>query len=407
MNSRRCNMKFARTAFVSLAVVSCAFGAFPDAPAQSANNQKTKFMSELMQNAKTIRRLEDANGDDAYVRDLSDYAFRFDKCQFIQAFDDELSANGNADTVLSTKSYVTFQICPSATCSNSYASGCGEYVMDMVTYLYYAGTYYSNEIANTCNTCDANCEVDDVYGYDKYANYNGNRRLDFERKLDGNNCSSCLPMCYLYENFGGNGYVDALDYTECVAADVNDEGTQLYVGPSCVSNGHKIKMAVFEDEYCSVSYDMSVDKLLGVHVSDLVLSKLSSKKCVDCSASNDDAYGDQVDLCSNVYSSAAKCEVDMDDSELSGNAALNEQSVCNFIQIIESGTYDQSGQIYTNDGAVSRVSGGIDASGPQKFFLTAFLLASCALGVYAYVLFGLVRRRTNKVSLSSQDGTLA
>jgi len=398
-------MRFTSTVFFTLASVPYALAAFSEARPDSSNNGKNKFISDLVNNAKVIRRLEDGgNGDDAYSsRDLSSYSLKFDRCQFIKAYDNDLAANGNAETVLSTKSYVTFKICPSESCGNSYGSGCGDYVIDMETYLNYAGAYYANDVANTCNACDNNCEVDDVYGYGKYANYNGNRRLD------GTDCNSCLPMCYLYENFGGNGYVDAMDYTECVAAAVDDEGTQLYVGPSCVSNGHKIKMAVFEDQYCSISSDKSVEKVLGYKVSDLVLSKISSKKCVSCDASSDDdAGGNGVDICSSVYSYSAKCEVDMDYSELSGNEATNEDSVCNFINVVNSGTYDQSGEIYLGDGVITKVSGGIEASGAQKFFLTFFLLASLALGVYAYVLFGLVRRRTNKVSLSSQEGaTLA
>jgi len=98
----------------------------------------------------------------------------------------------------------------------------------------------------------------------------------------------------------------------------------------------------------------------------------------------------------------------MDYSELSNNEASNEGAVCGFIDVIESGTYDQTGEIYLGEGVVTRVSGGIEASGPQKFFLTFFLLASLALGAYSYVLFGLVKRKS-KVNLSSQEvgGTLA
>jgi len=386
-----------------VSIVATSAAPFTKTLPQSADTTKVKAMSELIQRANPVRILEDGNGDDAYAnnRDLSGYSLKFDKCQFIKAYDDDLAANGYADSVLSVRSFVTFKICPEGSCSNSYSNGCGEYVIDMPSYLTYVGAYYQTDIANTCDACDANCEIDDTYGYDKYNN--SNRRLD-----DGeSNCSFCLGMCYVYENLGGNGYVDAMNYAECVAVDVNDEGTQLYVGPSCVSNGHKVKMAVFEDEYCSVLSDTNVEKAIGYKVFDLVLGKVYSKKCVSCDGGNNDD-GDGYDLCGSLYPYAAKCEVDMDYSDLSANEGQNEEAVCGFIDVIESGTYDQSGEIYLGDGVITRVSGGIEASGLQKFFLTSFLLASLALGAYSYVLFGVVKRKT-KVNLSSQEigGTLA
>jgi len=393
------------TAFISMTSVAAASAAaFTKNLPQSENSMKVKAMSELIHNARPVRKLEDGGDDDAYAysRDLSGYSLKFDKCQFIKAYDDDLAAYGYSDSVLSVRSFVTFKICPEASCGNSYSSGCGEYVIDMSSYLTYVGAYYQADIGNTCDACDANCEVDDVYGYNKYAN--GNRRLED----GGSDCSSCLPMCYQYEYFGENGSVDAMDYAECVAVNANDEGTQLYVGPSCVSNGHKVKIAVYEDQYCSVLSDTNIETAVGYKVSDLVLGKVYSKKCVSCNYGNDDDGGNGVDICGNLYPYAAKCEEDMDYSELSNNEAANEGAVCGFIDIIESGTYDQTGEIYLGEGVVTRVSGGIEASGPQKFFLTFFLLASLALGAYSYVLFGLVKRKS-KVNLSSQEvgGTLA
>jgi hypothetical protein len=47
-----------------------------------------------------------------YEVDISGYSVKFEKCQFVKACDDEFAEDEDSKTVLATKQFVFFRLCP-------------------------------------------------------------------------------------------------------------------------------------------------------------------------------------------------------------------------------------------------------------------------------------------------------
>merc|ERR1711957_545865 len=119
----------------------------------------------------------------------------------------------------------------------------------------------------------------------------------------------------------------------------------------------------------------------------------------------------QEEVCENVYMAAAKCEkshsFDNGYSNYNGysNQMANEEVVCDFIDSIADGTYDQYGSIVVG-GADSSTSSSSSTTGGQKFALTFFILGTVGLAVYAAMLHTNLTKSA-KADLSSQGGAMA
>jgi hypothetical protein len=107
---------------------------------------------------------------------------------------------------------------------------------------------------------------------------------------------------------------------------------------------------------------------------------------------NDNQDADEVnELCEDLYNYAAKCEtVHGFISGYSGyegyeNQYAQEELVCDYIQSIKAGTYDEEGEINIKGASVS-IGGGSRTTGGQKFALTFFILGTVGLAAYAAVL---------------------
>jgi len=62
--------------------------------------------------------------------DLTGYSMKFEKCQFVKQYDEEEDGGEDNDTILSTKRFVIFRMCPDSSCS-SCNYNYGEYIVDM------------------------------------------------------------------------------------------------------------------------------------------------------------------------------------------------------------------------------------------------------------------------------------
>ena len=111
-----------RYAVLALSLLVGAEAAGPDKAMQA-------HMSRLMRGAKPTKnsRMLEQNGED-YIPDISGYSLRFEQCQFVKMYDDELAEDEDATTVLGTKRFVVFKLCPTdGDCSSNY----GEYAVMM------------------------------------------------------------------------------------------------------------------------------------------------------------------------------------------------------------------------------------------------------------------------------------
>ena len=62
----------------------------------SKNNAKSAYMNKLVKGAKTTRKLEQEI-------DLTSYSLKFEQCQFVKTYNDELADEEESATVLATR----------------------------------------------------------------------------------------------------------------------------------------------------------------------------------------------------------------------------------------------------------------------------------------------------------------
>ncbi|CAB9517137.1 expressed unknown protein [Seminavis robusta] len=290
------------------------------------------------------RRLEDSATFE--YNDLSTYSVVFEKCQFVKAYEDEVAEDEDNDTPLATKHFVVYRLCPSDSCENSCEENYGTYVVEVDTYLQTTIEYQTQAFEDMCDNCDEKCNEDGGY------------------------CSGCGLICYNYENLENNGYVDAAQFVECQELEYgDDDGLQLYIGPTCSSGGDKIAVGLFSDENCWEPYtDLDVEEVLGGKLSYHLLSHASKDEgtvCLTCLESNDDEdeqndqdqadYDDVNEMCENLYYAAAKCEsktgleggfvqTNREDQDYE-NQVENEFMACTFINSLLWGSYTETGEI--------------------------------------------------------------
>ena len=82
---------------------------------QTRNSVSGKHLSKLLDGVcptdnSRIRRLEDVEGA------LSGYEFKFENCQFVKAYSDELAQDEDHDLFLALQRFVLLRLCPKGTC---------------------------------------------------------------------------------------------------------------------------------------------------------------------------------------------------------------------------------------------------------------------------------------------------
>ena len=311
------------------------------------------------------------NNDNGNPYDLSTYSIRFEKCQNVISWNDDLAEEEDATTVLGLEHFVIFRLCPSdscrTSCSSDYGVPFGEYVLPVEDYLASATEQSRRAFENTCQQCEEACN-------------------------EGGYCDeSCLDDCETYENLGDNGYWDATDYMECQQIDVVNgdddnaggegnneaEDQQLYIGPKCSANGRRIYIGLFTDEDCSVKYELPEHKTMkdfigfklwyGTLSATYDHSSSMSSGCISCAEDNEDGDGNDNDkndadevneMCEELYNAAGKCETKhgisagfMQTKREDGNnenQANSEVKVCTFIDSLVLESYTEKGEINLN-----------------------------------------------------------
>ncbi len=433
-------MKFHQYCTAAMALLASAVSANPFAAKTTPTNARAAYHSKLLEKAAVLRSIAENNNQqqDAEV-DLTQYSIRFEKCQFVKSYSQDLAEEGS-DTVLATQRFVIFRLCPSSNCYKSCNSNYGEYVIDMQTYLQYTTEYRKQEQEEMCNTCQAQCyyqadnaadgyyqqnQADQAQGDDAGAAANdGGRFLADVASVD---CSTCVTDCAKIQNMEANYYLDATNFINCQEIKAgDDDGQPLYAGPLCASQGSKIKIGVFTDEECMfVDSTKDVDNYLtdengnGMKLSHALLkTTYSTSSCISCAkqVQNGNYYqSENQEVCAELYEDAGKCEKthgfnnglssNQNSYYDASNQLANEELVCDFISSLKSGTYSQDGEIVIG-GARMYKRGGTSTSGGQKFALTFFIIGTVGLAVYAAMLHSQLTRG-GKPSLSTQGGAMA
>jgi len=399
----------------------------PFAPKVSRNTAKGRMNAKLTGKAKTLRKLD---GQEEQEVDLTGYSMKFEKCQFVKQYGDEEGGGGeDSDTILSTKRFVIFRMCPDSSCS-SCNYNYGEYIVDMETYLEATLGYKQEVQEEYCETCNQCYE----WAAEQAENEANGEDEDEDEDEEAAMCqyidvNSCYAECQNIENMEDNGYMDASEFTECQQLDYEDNyGNVYYAGAMCASSGSRIKIGVFLDEECSI-YDSSKDIESYLQNDDGYNMKLSyhllkqtfaEGECIaNCLVEDDeqDNNGDDEkeaevnEVCEELYEAAGKCESShgfedgIVDYENYDNQVRNEELVCDFISSLKAGHYDQTGEIVVSGGRTT-LGGGSATTGGQKFALTFFILGSVGLAGYAAMLHSQLTKGA-KADLSRQGGAMA
>ena len=240
------------------------------------------------------RQLEEMSLDDEddtfLYNDLSTYSIRYEKCQFVKMYDDELASNqeglSSSSSPLATKHFVIYRLCRSDTCSagsSSSSSACGTdpnipygtYTMTVEEYLYYTINYQKQVLEQSCNFCDAYCvSTSSSSSSSPYCTTDCTNSL----------CQSCSSTCDEYQTFttaianGATNIADAANYIQCQKLELQNENdaddnvnneeqqdvvdddtaVQYYIGPYCQSihttstdtAKTSISIGLFSDENC-------------------------------------------------------------------------------------------------------------------------------------------------------------
>lgn len=383
-------------------------------------------------NSKIHTRHLQNNNDDDYKVDISGYSVKFEMCQFVKAFSDELAEEADSETVLDTERFVVFRLCPNHTCSTCNYNY-GEYLVSLDQYLESTVSYVQDMQEEMCNACDQcqNVQADDGYAKgddaDDDGNNNGGRR---GRSLYSVDCSSCYDECQKIANMKENGYIDATEFLDCqmIYDPQDDNKGALYAGPICASSGSKIKIGVFTDAYClNLDSTKEVDDYLvdangnQMKLSHALLKQTYSETCISCAESSD--YNNQGndandkdnvnELCEELYTDAAKCEkthaFESGYSSYYGyeNQLAQESVVCDFIQSLKSGTYDEEGEIIVSGASSSSASAASSTTPGQKFALSFFVIGTVSLAIYAAVLHSKLVKGSRSEFLSTSGGAMA
>ena len=339
-----------------LSILSASSTIFQNTLPQTRNNAKASYMAKLLKKSQPTGKSANRRLEDAEV-DISGYEVKFEKCQFVKVYSDDLAMNEDYDTVLSLQKFVIFRLCPSGTCQNC-VYDYGEYVIDMSSYLEATVGYFEDWQENMCDQCDEVCANDD--GDDGGDDANG-------RKLDVNvNCDYCVNYCEKINEMEDNNFLEASNFIECQQIYESDDGGVLYAGGMCSSSGEKIKIGVFTDEYCSIlQQDLDVEDYLGGYKLSHALMKQIYEKdtCISCTElnwevpdddnnKNEDDDVELTEMCQELYEEAGKCESIYGfnnywkENEDYMNQYAQEDQVCDFISSLMNGNYDQEGEIY-------------------------------------------------------------
>jgi len=399
----------------------------PFAPKVTKNTKKAAYTAKLMRGATPIRKLEQAEDQEV---DLTGYSIKFEKCQFVKQYDAEEGGGEENDTILTTKRFVIFRLCPDTSCG-SCNYNYGEYIVDMETYLESTLEYKQEVQEQYCETCNQ-CVEKAAEQAENEANGEEAEEDDEAWKCQNVDTSSCYAECQNIENMEENGYMDASEFIGCEKLDYEDNyGNEYYAGAMCASSGSRIKIGIFTDEECS-NYDDSKDVESYMKNGDGYSMKLSyhllkqtfaEGECVaSCLREDEEAQNNQNEdgeereaevneVCENLYEAAGKCESShgfesgIVDYENYDNQVRNEELVCDFISSLKAGHYDQTGEIVVSGGRTT-LGGGSSTTGGQKFALTFFILGSVGLAGYAAMLHQQLTKGA-KADLSRQGGAMA
>lgn len=303
------------------------------------------------------RKLEDGEGDYSWI---VNYSIKFASCHTLTQFNGEEGGGGDEDSSIQKQNIVKFKLCSSDSCG--YGCKGGDYIVSMNEFVdaYTESRLNAQEMA--CETVRENCNCD------YYDDEDACEKVCYEK----------AGLDYCIEEEEGDDQQEVFDlqeYLECTEIEdqnengnveyYNGEPVQYYVGPKCSSDGERVNLGVFTDEFCTkVASDSKYYEYTGVSLP-YSSTSIVAEDCVACGESNgDDGEVEMSELCMASYEPAAKCE-----SKLSINNK-NEDG-CDFID-----------SLYLKEDSYQPIKHSTAVTFAWVFFVSTLVLAGVALKMF-------------------------
>jgi hypothetical protein len=258
-----------------------------------------KFASTLLSRAEFVggRNLADAEAWDQFGFEMSDFSIKYSGCSMVATYSDSLAGTPYAETVLESRKFVTFRLCPSKSCNKYTLTGCtenyGEYIIDIAEYLSIVSSFYlqkTQRFCNYCLPCNQNAAEQDAdtdsSGVDGDGEGDGARRFleDVDAAVDGETCdeSTCTNSVSICAETSDEEDLDVIDFLNCAAVEY-DDNTEYYLAPQCSSDKFTVSLGVFSDEQCFVAVsNLTATDVLGFQLDMSIFDTYFSKVCTSC-----------------------------------------------------------------------------------------------------------------------------
>jgi hypothetical protein len=248
-NKTNITMKYSSTILLALATSA----------ASAMDISSPQVMAKVIRGARRVENNNDNqdgdnnndNGDDDY---LMKYTLKMISC----ASDEQVVGEDGAYEY----GAILFRLCPTASgCSDDSAKGCaagyGDFIVGLNTYV---DSYFEDQRDNM--------NWDDAFKVDEYAE------------------------CSEYEG---------------------EDGSSVYIGPTCTSDATGVRLAVFDEYTCQTESTTSFETISGGWTLPYSTGGMVSTSCIDCYGQNDDGEYELREMCQDLYDAAAyKCESNME-----------------------------------------------------------------------------------------------
>jgi len=341
--------------------------------------------------------------DDEDFTWIADYSIKFKKCYsfYHYAIEGEGGNEGNGDDDNMANFYhqqlVTFDLCPSNSCSSKSSGTCsggGQYVVGMLDF---ADAYTESKL----NQQEYNCEQirEGCYCYD-----------DVDDEVCEAQCYEDAGLDYCGEEENDDDRFEEFnlqEYLECREMEVNNNnnnngnGYQYYIGPKCADNGNSVTLGVFTDANCLYEADDGTYENFNYGRSLPYSSEsLIDDGCISCLEPNDedDDAGDVevTEFCDQMYEGSGKCE-----SSVSG-LYYPKTGGCDYINNVLPGILQvYSGSSIVGSSIQSRLDQAKELTGQST--LTLFLgFTTVLLAILSCVLHSRVSKAARPAGLAEQ-----
>ncbi len=261
------------------------------------NNQNVNYSSNYIQGTDDAYSFEDADWENLWGFDASQYSLSYERCATVKHFDVEKAAEEGAASPFRAQHFAVLRLCPAKTCDNpdwyleeadeaeaegeedgqaaeaeaqdngevygANGRGCSSnyatFLLDAGKYLQLMGEFEDTQMEMYCNYCEQYMQK----MYEEWVNNGGQgqqRHLEFEefknhpdveRMLGGYDYDAEWYSCSVYAKACEAGFQDDYaDFLECAEVQKNN-GMVAYTQATCAEDGESITLGLYSDDECS------------------------------------------------------------------------------------------------------------------------------------------------------------